>query len=399
MKTSSMTSKPYLAGVLAAIWALCLASASMAQPAAHRQHEHPHPHQTASNGTETRALDLRRSSSLEAIMPELARARVVFVGERHDSYGHHLAQLDVIKRLHQLNPKIAVGMEMFQQPYQQFLDDYVAGSISEKEMLRGTEWYERWRHDYRLYQPVLQYAREQGIPVIALNLQREITDRVAESGIDGLSEQDKASLPRTIDKTDKAYESRLRQVYHQHPPREGREFSHFLEVQLLWDEGMAQQVSDYLKANPERQMIVLAGSGHLMHGSGIPNRVRRELGAEQFTVLPYDNQQVVPGITDFIIYPEMAWLPPRGLMGVMMEPADGGVRIGELVPDGGASAAGVKKGDILQQIDQQQVGSPADVRLQMLGKEAGDTVKLTVLRKHLLFGPKTLEFEVELQGG
>ena len=69
------------------------------------------------------------------------------------------------------------------------------------------------------------------------------------------------------------------------------------------------------------------------------------------------------------------------------------------MPDGAASAAGVKKGDILQQIDQQQVGSPADVRLQMLGKEPGDTVTLTVLRKHLLFGPKTLEFEVELQGG
>lgn len=384
-----MTSKPYLAGALAAIWALCLASASVA---------HPHQHQAASNGTVTKALDLRQSSSLEDILPELARARVVFVGERHDSYGHHLAQLDIIKRLHQLNPQIVIGMEMFQQPYQSFLDDYVAGSISEREMLQGTEWYERWRHDYRLYQPVLQFAREQGVPLVALNMQREITDKVAESGFDGLSEQDKASLPRTIDKSDQAYEYRLRQIYHQHPPREGREFNHFLEVQLLWDEGMAQQVSDYLKANPDQQMIVLAGSGHLMHGSGIPNRVKRELGAEQFIVLPYEDLPVKPGITDFLIYPDMAKLPPRGLMGVMMEPADSGIKIGQVVPDGAAATAGIKQGDILQQIDQQQIISPADVRLQMLGKQPGDMVKLTVLRKHLLFGAKTLEFEVKLQG-
>ncbi len=350
------------------------------------------------NGAATSALDLRQSTSLGGILPELASARVVFVGERHDSYAHHLSQLDIIKRLHQLNPQIAIGMEMFQQPYQSFLDDYVAGSISEKEMLQGTEWYERWRHDYRLYQPVLQFAREQKIPVIALNMQREITEKVAKSGLDGLSEQDKASLPRNIDKSDQVYEARLRLIFHQHPHAEGREFNHFLEVQLLWDESMAQQVSDYLKANPDRQMIVLAGSGHLMYGSGVPNRVKRELGAEQFIVLPYDDLPVKPGITDFLIYPAMASLPPRGLMGVMMGPSDNGVRIEQVVPDGAAAAAGIKKGDILQQIDQQQIGSSADVRLQMLGKQPGDRVKLTVLRKRLFLGAKTLEFEVELGG-
>jgi uncharacterized iron-regulated protein len=391
MMNSSMINKSYLVVNLLAIWMLCQASTTMAHPAgAHQQKSSAEP--------TIRALDLRQSASLDSILPELAHFRVVFVGERHDSYGQHLAQLDIIKRLHEINPQIAIGMEMFQQPYQSFLDDYVAGSISEKEMLRGTEWYERWRHDYRLYQPVLQFAKEQQIPVIALNMQREITDKVAKSGLDGLSEQAKASLPRTIDKSDAAYEYRLQLIFHQHPPREGREFKHFLEVQLLWDESMAQQVSDYLKANPERQMIVLAGSGHLMYGSGIPNRVKRELGADQVIVLPYGDLPVNPGITDFLIYPAMAKLPPRGLMGVMMEPGEGGVRIEQVVPDGAAAASGLKRGDILQQIDQQQIVNSADLRLEMLGKQPGDTVSLTVLRKRWLLGEKTLEFEVELGG-
>lgn len=388
-----MTSKLYLARNLAAAWTLCLVTVVAAQKAGHS-----HPHQVPLNEPDTRVLDLRQSNDLESILPELAGARVVYVGERHDSYGHHLTQLDVIKRLHQLNPQIAIGMEMFQQPYQSFLDGYVAGSMSEKEMLRGTEWYERWRHDYRLYQPILQFARENKIPVVALNMQRELTDKVANSGLEGLSEQDKASLPPTIDKSDHAYEGRLRQIFHQHPHREGREFDHFLEVQLLWDEGMAWRVSEYLKANPEKQMIVLAGSGHLMYGSGIPNRVKRELGAEQFIVLPNDDLPVIPGVTDFIIYPAMAELPSRALIGVMMGAFDGGVKIEQVVPDGAAAAAGLKKGDILQQIDQQQIGSPADVRLELLDKQPGDKVQLTVLRKHLLLGDKVLEFAIELRG-
>jgi len=389
-----MTSKPYRVNRLLALCMLCGASVSMAQPAK----QHPHPHQMPVAEATTRALDLRQSASLDSILPELSSSRVVFVGERHDSYGHHLAQLDIIKRLYALNPQISIGMEMFQQPYQAFLDDYLAGKLDEKAMLQGTQWYERWRHDYRLYQPVLQFARQQGIPLIALNMQRELTDKVAKSGLNGLSEQDKGRLPRNIDKSDLSYEYRLRQIFHQHPHREGREFNHFLEVQLLWDESMAQQVSDYLKANPDQQMVVLAGSGHLMYGSGIPNRVKRELGAKQVIVLPYDDLPVKPGITDFLIYPATATLPPRGLMGVMMEAFDGGVKLDQVLPDGAAAAAGIKRGDVLQQIDHQQIASPADVRLHMLGKQPGDKVLLGILRKRWLTGEKALEFEVELGG-
>ena len=388
-----MTSKPFLIPSLATACLLCLMTVVAVQAA-----EQHHPQQTPSHDRDIQALDLRGASSLEGILPDLAGARVVFVGERHDSYAHHLAQLDIIKRLHQIDPQVAIGMEMFQQPYQSFLDSYLAGGTSEKEMLQGTEWYERWRHDYRLYQPILQFAREQGIPVIALNVQRELTDKVAESGMDGLGEQDKADIPPNIDKSDLAYEQRLRQIFHHHPQREGREFDHFLEVQLLWDEGMAWQVSEYLKANPERKMIVLAGTGHLMHGSGIPNRVRRELGAEQFMVLPYEDLPVKPGITDFFVYPAAAKLPPRGLMGVMMGTSEAGVKLEQVVPGSAAAVAGLKKGDILQQIGQQQIHSPADVRLEMMDKKPGDKVQLSVLRKRLLLGDKTMEFELELGG-
>jgi len=366
----------------------------MAAPTA----QHPPAHPATQEAVVTGVLDMRQSGTLDSILPELARSKVVFVGEQHDNYGHHLAQLDIIQRLHALNPQIAIGMEMFQQPYQSFVQDYVDGRVSEREMLQGSEWYERWRHDYRLYQPILEFARQQGIPVIALNLQREITDKVARSGLTVLTEQERQHLPRKIDKRDQEYESRLRQIYHQHPHRDGSKFENFHEVQLLWDESMAQQVADYVKAHPQKQMIALVGSGHLMYGSGVPNRVKRETGAIQSIVLPYDGLPVRPGLTDFLIYPPSAQLPPRGLMGVMMEEHENGVLVEQVVPDGVAAAAGIKQGDILQKIDQQKITNPADVRLEMLGKQPGDKVTLSVLRKRWLLGDKVLEFEVVLGG-
>ena len=110
------------------------------------------------------------SSSLQGIIPGLADKRVVFVGESHDRYDHHLAQLEIIRSLHALHPRLAIGMEAFQQPFQTVLDDYIAGRLSEREMLRDSEYYTRWRFDYRLYAPILRYAREHQLPVVALNL-------------------------------------------------------------------------------------------------------------------------------------------------------------------------------------------------------------------------------------
>ena len=130
-------------------------------------------------------LDLRKRSVLHDIIKELSSKRVVYVGETHHRYGHHLTQLEIIKQLHRINPNIAIGMEFFQQPFQPILDDYIAGNISESEMLKKTEWYEHWRYDFRLYQDIMQYAHEHKIPVIALNVSTQ-----SESGSPKLDSRD-----------------------------------------------------------------------------------------------------------------------------------------------------------------------------------------------------------------
>ncbi len=40
---------------------------------------------------------------------------------------------------------------------------------------------------------------------------------------------------------------------------------------------MADAIANFVKVNPDYQVIVIAGSGHIIYGYGIPSRVARRL--------------------------------------------------------------------------------------------------------------------------
>ena len=101
----------------------------------------------------------------EALVEKLAEERVVMIGEVHDRYDHHLNQLELLCRLHERHPDLAIGLEYFQQPFQGPLDAYLDLRIDTPEMLAQTEYYDRWQFDYRLYGPILEFARRRGIPL------------------------------------------------------------------------------------------------------------------------------------------------------------------------------------------------------------------------------------------
>lgn len=347
----------------------------------------------------TPVLDLNAFSTLEGLIPVLARKRVVFVGEQHNRFDHHLVQLEIISRLHEQYPelKVAIGMEAFQQPFQQHLDDFVAGTITEQEMLRRTEYYARWRMDYRLYAPILRYAREHGLPVVALNLPVELTRQVGRVGLQGLTPEERARLPATIDRSDPAYEQRIREVFDAHPNDNGQPFEHFLEVQLLWDEGMAKRATGFLEAHPEHLLVVLAGAGHLAWGSAIPQRMTRRMAADYAIVLNSWQGEIGPGLADFLLLPAERSLPPAGKIGVVLDADDDGIKVAACFEDSPCSAAGIKPGDRLTAIDTNPIDSEADVPLAMWDKQPGDTVTVTIVRKHWPFPAKTMTHEVTLK--
>lgn len=340
----------------------------------------------------------RRHRALDDIVAKLAAKRVVFIGETHDRYDQHLSQLEIVRRLQADAPqRWTLGVEYFQRPFQSHIDAYAAGAISEREFLAKTEYFERWGYDYRLYRPIFQYAKEHGMPMLALNTERELTEKVSRAGLAGLSSSERASLPPEIDKSDGAYRERLHSIFKEHPEVSADGFDRFQEVQLVWDETMAQQISEYLAGHPDKSLIVLAGAGHIEFGSGIPNRVRRRIpGVDTAILLPADQTDADLRGADFLLVSPNRSLPPTGKMGVAMDVSDG-VRAKEIIRGSSAAQAGMKTRDRIVSIDGAPVKTLLDFRLALLDKEPGDRVSVRIQRNGTSGIPEELSIQLTLQ--
>lgn len=346
----------------------------------------------------TDVVDLSLVTGMGALVQKLQGRRVLFVGENHDRYEDHLEELAIVGGLQARGKDFAIGVEFFQQPFQKYLDAYVAGDISEREMLRRTEYFGRWRFDYRLYRPILRFAREHRIPVIALNLEREITRKIAEGGMRVLTPAERARIPAEIDRSDKEYRKRIREAFEQHPKSGKITFEHFLDVQLLWDEGMAARGALYLERHPAKDMVILAGAGHVEYGQGIPQRLLRRVRASSAIVLDGKDRRPDPKLADFLLYPHPEELPPPGLLGVMLDTDSPGkgIAVRGFTRGSGAKAAGIEVNDRILRIGDEPISSYSDIRIAMLDRRPGQKVKVEVLRKHMIASDERLTFEIEL---
>ncbi len=338
-------------------------------------------------------VEVPKALRLAGIIDKVSHKKIVYVGEQHDKYEHHFTEFEVIKALFKKNHKIAIGMEMFQKPFQKALDDYIQGRIDEKQFLKASEYFKRWVFDYNLYKDILRFARAEKIPVVALNIRSEIVDKISRGGIDSLTEEERKELPATMDMSDEDYRDRLRSVFETHESFGERDFNHFFQAQIVWDESMAESIAEYLKKNPDRQMIVIAGGGHLMFASGIPKRVFRRDGLDHSIIL--NDQSVEPDIADFVVFPRAMSMVTTPKIMAILKKEDGKVEVAGF-PEGSISEkAGLKKGDIIVSMDGERITGIQDIKIFLFYKKQGDTIKITVLRKGF-FGEKELSFEVTL---
>ncbi len=179
------------------------------------------------------AVDTLMLKTLPYVMERVADKKIIYVGETHDQFSHHVMQLEIIKDLRRRGRKIAIGMEMFQRPFQEAIDDYIRGKIDEREFLKRTQYFKRWGFDYNLYRPILQFARAEKIPVVALNMRQETVDKVFRGGLDSLSEEEKDSLPSQMDFSDDSYKESLKEIFQEHKDFKKGHFDFFYQAQSI----------------------------------------------------------------------------------------------------------------------------------------------------------------------
>jgi uncharacterized iron-regulated protein len=332
--------------------------------------------------------------SLSQVINHVRDKRIVYVGEEHTNYAHHAVQLEIIKGLLEKDKKIAIGMEMFQRPYQAVLDDYVNGAIDRKTFLKKTEYFTRWRFDYELYKPIIDYARENKIPVIALNIEREIVDLVSKNGLDALPPDLKANVPHDMDFSDDQYRERLRKVFSEHKSLKDRNFDFFFQSQILWDETMSQSVDRYLSAHSDYRMVILAGSGHLLYGSGIPQRTCRRNGLSYAVIL--SDADLDKDIADYVVFPRHIEGSKPVRMMVLLNEENGKVTITGFPEDSISKKAGLEEGDTILSIDDVPITGIDDIKIFLLEKKKGDTIRVEILKKTGVEKGMQTQFEVVL---
>lgn len=351
------------------------------------------PASKSSAGTEAKVFDLRKPQILNELTDQVGEKRAIFIGEVHDHAEHHQNQLRIIQSLYARNPDLAIGVEYLQQPFQQYLDDYIAGRIDEKEMLIKTEYFKRWQVDFRLLQPIFEFAREKHIPLLALNIADEVHNKVFKGGMKSLNPEERAQTPDNIEPASAHYRQRLKAIFDSHP--QGDNFENFVDGVVLWDSAMADTASHYLNAHPQARIIVLAGLVHVMYGDGIPERVNHRVGGNPSAIMLNGSDfSGYPGIADYLLATEgNTELPKTGKLGILI--ADGGtsVIVNEFTAGSAAQAANVKIGDHILALNGMKVANMTEVKAIMFDKQPGDRVQVTVQRAT----QQELKFDVTLR--
>jgi predicted metalloprotease with PDZ domain len=228
-----------------------------------------------------------------------------------------------------------------------------------------------------------------------LNLRRDLIEKVAKSGMDALTGDERKEIPSQTDFSDSDYRERLRQVFARHKGEGRRNFDFFYQAQVLWDETMAMSIDEYLKKNPGRRMAVIAGEGHLAYGAGIPRRAFRRNAYDYAVIL--NDADVERAIADYLVFPPaLEGVTAPKLMAVLKD-SGGKVVIAELTRDSVSGNAGLKAGDTIVSIDGAPVLTAADVKLELFYKKRDDEIRVKAVRRRFLLGEKDMEFVVKLR--
>ncbi|HET6768428.1 MAG TPA: ChaN family lipoprotein [Chitinophagaceae bacterium] len=198
--------------------------------------------------------------TFDKIVTDMADADVLFFGEEHNDSAAHYLENKIFRALHaQYGEKIVLSMEMFETDGQLVLNEYLANTIDEGRFSRDI----RLWNNYKDYRPMIEYAKQNKIPVIAANPPRRYVNLVTRRGmrsLDSLSKDAKKYLPPLpFDTLSGRYREKFMDIMKGSP---GSSSQNIYYSQSLWDAGMAYSIYSFLKKNKKKKVFHCVGGFH-----------------------------------------------------------------------------------------------------------------------------------------
>lgn len=248
---------------------------------------HPHPRAAWCDPLTGAILDGR------ALLERMARRQAVLLGETHDVAEIHRWQMHVIAALHQLQPRLAVGFEMFPRRLQPVLDRWVDGQLATAAFLAESEWDTVWGFPAEIYLPIFHVCRQARVRMLALNCHRPLVTRVGKEGWDAIAEEDRDGLTPAAPATSahRRYLFELTGAAGRAPGTGGPitdpedpAFDRFVRAQQTWDRAFACNIARALRDGSADLVVGVIGRGHLEYGHGTPYQLA-DLGITDVAVL------------------------------------------------------------------------------------------------------------------
>jgi len=272
-----------------------------------------------------------RPISFDQWIADLAARDVIYLGEEHRNRSHVEAALKILQALLARGRLPVLGLEMFAWDGQPGLNRYLSDrSTARDEFLLEARWDQNWGGAYEDYEPLISFARDRNIPVLALNPPRAMVRRVASQGLAlALADPDMSRWgmrdePRS---DDPAYqEIILKQLRLCHAGLSEDAYQRMYEASVFRDEGMAKTIADHLRRMQDHAgtqagpIVSYTGGGHIQYQLPVPNRVLRKRAAavRQATVYltayePGRAEEIRQLVRDSIA--DYLWLTPLGAHG------------------------------------------------------------------------------------
>jgi len=204
---------------------------------------------------------------------------IVFAGEFHDHIANHLAQLALLRTLHQRVPKLALSMEQFERDQQSKLDDYLAGKIGEETLTEGLG----WKNYAEAYRPLVEYAKDNHLPIIAANAPRDIVRCVAREGssyLNRLSATKRGLVAAELHAGNGPYRQKFFRFAGDDAAHGGSDekakqrMENNFVAQVTRDDTMAESIANFLQANPGYHVLHVTGAFHVAEGLGTVERLK-----------------------------------------------------------------------------------------------------------------------------
>ena len=272
-----------------------------------------------------------RSVSMNDWLEGLAGSDVIYLGEEHHNRSHIEGALTVLRSLVNRGRRPVLAMEMFGWEGQPALDGYLETKESARlEFLERVGWKQNWGGAFEDYEPLVQLAKDQRLPVLAMNPPKPLIRQVVKSGLaqaKGQPEWRQWGMEQETIVDDPAYRSRiLSQLQACHGGGAPEDYQTMYEASMVRDEGMAKTIAAAVKRvrvtgdQAQGPVVSYTGGGHVQYRLPVPNRVARRVqdGLKDVTIYMATFEQeraaelyqlMQEGIADFV------WLTPPGSQG------------------------------------------------------------------------------------